>query len=81
MKIIRVPPQHGDALNIRQLFNPIFFEPARRHPDMKRQRSRRQKAKDLAKARELKARYVPLCEMPPVAVYNTLCRYDFRRTR
>lgn len=65
MKIIKlnyVPP----ALNIRYS---IFFPPrATRHPDMTRQRSRRQTAKDLAAARRLKAAslYVSLCRVPPV---------------
>jgi hypothetical protein len=57
---------HSEPLNIRQLLNPIFFEHERRHPDMKRQRSRRQRSKDLKAARELKAqRYVPLYLVPP----------------
>jgi hypothetical protein len=42
-------------LNVRQLLNPIFFERACRHVDMKRQQSRRQRSKDLAQARRLKA--------------------------
>ena len=52
-------------LNVRQLLNPIFFTPAVRHPDMKRQPSRRQRSKDLAAARALKlaCAYVPLCRV------------------
>ena len=53
------------ALNMRQLLNPIFYAVDRRHPDMKRQRSRRQRAKDTAAARALKAVYVPLCRVAP----------------
>ena len=49
------------SLNIRQLLNPLFFTPTTRHPDPTRQRGARQKAKDLAAARRLKAQYVPLC--------------------
>jgi len=50
------------ALNMRQLLNPLVFSPTIRHPDMKRQASRRQRAKDLAAARRLKLEfqeYVP----------------------
>ena len=48
------------ALNIRQLLNPIFFSPISRHPDMKRQRCRKQRAKDLIAARRLKKMVVSL---------------------
>ena len=65
MKIINVyddksclnPWRRG--LNIRQLLNQLFFDRNRRHPDMKRQASRRQRAMDLRAARALKARDVP----------------------
>jgi hypothetical protein len=69
VKIIVLERPRRDALNIRQLLNSIFFPPrAMRHPDMKRQHSRRQTAKDLAAARRLKAAnlYVPLYRVPPV---------------
>jgi hypothetical protein len=49
------------TLNIRQLFNSIFFEREQRHHDMKSQRSRRRRSLDLHQARALKAAYVPLC--------------------
>jgi len=61
MKIIKIFERHGricpgtgPALNIRQLLNPIFFERACRHVDMKRQRLRRLRSKALAQARWLK---------------------------
>lgn len=60
MKIIKVYNTKS-RLNIRQLFNSIFFEHDRRHPDMKRQRSRRHRSLELHQARKLKAAYVPLC--------------------
>jgi hypothetical protein len=46
---------------MRQLLNPLFFSRNVRHPDSTRQRGARQRAKDLAAARRLKAQYVPLC--------------------
>jgi hypothetical protein len=52
-------------LNIRQLFGPLFFERDRRHPDMKRQRSRRRRCKALAAARRLKTQTVPLLFVAP----------------
>ena len=69
MKIINIyghslNPFHS-ALNMRQLLNPIFFSIDQRHPDMKRQHSRRQRSKDLAAARKLKMAYVPLCKVAP----------------
>ena len=48
------------ALNIRRLLNPIFFSPISRHPDMKRQRCRKQRAKDLTTALRLKKMVVSL---------------------
>ena len=48
------------SLNIRQLLNPIFFSPISCHPDMKRQRCRKQRAKDLTAARRLKRMAVSL---------------------
>lgn len=46
--------RHGN-LNMRQLLNPIFFEPVARHPDHRRQRGMRLRARSLRQARELKA--------------------------
>ena len=50
---------HGPALNIRQLLNPLFFSVAKRHPDSKRQRCARLRARALKQARELKTMHVP----------------------
>ena len=65
MKIIVIRdfnrPYLGGNLNVRQLLNPLFFAPVTRHPDSTRQRGARQRDKDLAAARRLKAQYVPLC--------------------
>ena len=47
-------PYLGGNLNIRQLLNPIFFDRSVKHPDQKRQRNRRLRAKELRQARELK---------------------------
>jgi hypothetical protein len=47
----------GSNLNIRQLLNPIFFEPVRKHPDRKRQRCTKQSDLMLWGARTLKRRY------------------------
>jgi hypothetical protein len=44
----------GGNLNVRQLLNPIFFEHTTRHPDHKRQRGMRTRARSLRQARELK---------------------------
>jgi hypothetical protein len=44
----------GGNLNMRQLLNPLFFERACRHVDMKRQRSRRVRSRAVAQARRLK---------------------------
>jgi hypothetical protein len=63
---------HG--LNVRQLLNPIFFERPCRHVDMKRQRSRHQRSKDLAQARRLKMSYVPLWSVPPPDLPGNLYR-------
>jgi hypothetical protein len=60
-----LPWQRGNNLNVRQLFNPLFFTPNRRHPDQKRQRKARLKARTLRQARELKARAVPLRLVDP----------------
>ena len=54
-------PYRGGNLNMRQLLNPLFFSRDIRHPDSTRQRGARQRAKDLAAARQLKVQYVPLC--------------------
>lgn len=67
------------ALNIRQLLNLIFFTPAKKHPDMTRQRSRRQAAKDLAAARRLKAQAIPLCRVAPVDPPDNLDAWDRSR--
>jgi hypothetical protein len=66
------------GLNMRQLLNPIFFGVDRRHPDMKRQRSRRARSRQLAQARALKARFresVPreLVAPPEPAEYFDMC--------
>ena len=53
-------PHLGGNLNVRQLLNPLFFSPDRRHPDRKRQRKARLKALALYQARNLKAMEVPL---------------------
>ena len=69
MKIIKVYC-HNDwrlrwkgNLNMRELLNPLFYAPITRHPDATRQRGARQRAKDLAAARQSKAQYVPLCQV------------------
>ena len=54
-------PYRGGNLNMRQLLNPLFYSRNVRHPDSTRQRVARQRAKDLAAARRMKAQYVPLC--------------------
>lgn len=65
MKIIVVRefdrPWRSGNLNMRQLLNPIFYTRQLRHPDMTRQRGRRQRSKDLKVVRRLKTQYVPLC--------------------
>jgi hypothetical protein len=54
------------SLNIRQLLTPLFFPwGSTRHPDMKRQSSRRQRDRDLRAARALKTAYVPLRMVDP----------------
>jgi len=72
------PGTPRSGLNIRQLLNPIFFSPVIRHQDMKRQLSRRQRAKDFAVARRLKSQYVPLCHVDKT-VY--LCEYNSQLDR
>ena len=68
MKVVRVYPRVYGSLNMRQLLTPLFYGADRAHPDPSRQRKARQRAKDRRAARELKARYVPLCFVPqPVA--------------
>ena len=58
MKVIELNhPSH--SLNIRQLFNPLFYSPVERHPDAKRQRKARVEARALRQARTLKTMYVP----------------------
>ena len=49
-------PYRGGNLNMRQLLNPLFYERTVKHPDQKRQRNRRLRAKELRQARELKGR-------------------------
>ena len=44
----------GTGLNVRELLNPLFYSVDTRHPDMKRQRSRRQRSRALDAARRLK---------------------------
>jgi hypothetical protein len=60
--VVRDPrrPHLGGNLNVRQLLNPIFYAPVDRHPDAKRQRKARLRARALRQARELKAAAVPL---------------------
>ena len=53
------------GLNIRQLLNPLFFSKDRRHPDSKRQRPARIKAKAFKQALQLKCREVPRSLVPP----------------
>jgi hypothetical protein len=54
------------GLNVRQLLAPLFFpQGGTRHPDMKRQSSRRQRDRDLRAARALKTAYVPLRMVDP----------------
>ncbi len=64
-RVIYAGPRPRASLNVRQLFGAIFFEPwtSARHPDMKRQRSRRSLARARAAARALKRAYVPLHEV------------------
>jgi hypothetical protein len=50
----------------------------RRRPDMTRQHSRRQRAKDLRAARELKAAYVPLCFVDPTVYLERFDTYEGR---
>ena len=85
MKIINVydrksclNPFHP-GLNVRQLLNPPFFEPARRHPDSKRQRSHRLRSEAFAQARRLKAAYVPLCLVPPPDLLHDVDWMSYRR--
>jgi hypothetical protein len=65
----------GGNLNMRQLLNPLFFQRDVRHPDGKRQRSSRQRAKDLAAARQLKREYVPLCYVDRTTYLETFDGY------
>jgi hypothetical protein len=61
---LNMPPRH--SLNLRQLLTPLFFPwGGVRHPDMKRQDARKQKARNLRAARALKAKPVPLCRVDP----------------
>ena len=61
--VLEAPPCH--SLNIRQLLTPLFFSREVTHHNMKRQRSRRQRAIDRRAARELKAAPVPLWFVDP----------------
>jgi hypothetical protein len=69
-------PYLGGNLNMRQLLTPLFYDGCKpwlsqtRHPDRKRQRSARLKARALRQARELKTAYVPLVQVDP-ACYIT----------
>jgi hypothetical protein len=65
--VVRDPrrPHLGGNLNVRQLLNPIFYAPVDRHPDAKRQRKARLRARALRQARELKAAAVPLKFVDP----------------
>ena len=78
MKIIciDVPPpwrRRKANLNLRQLLNPIFYAPVRRHPDSTRQRKARERALTLRRLRALKAVQPPLCQVDST-VY--LVEYD-----
>jgi hypothetical protein len=63
-----VSARRGGTLNAAQLLNPLFFSRDVRHPDMKRQRGRRQRAKDLRAARVLKVTELNHCELPCTAI-------------
>jgi hypothetical protein len=71
------PFMHG--LNVRKLLNPIFFGRVCRHMDMKRQRSRRQRSKDLAQARRLKTSYVPLWSVSLPDIPDGIYRADITK--
>lgn len=66
-------PNCRGGLNVRQLLNLIFFLPINHHPNMTRQRRRKQRAKDLTAARRLKGMAVPLDQVD-TTVY--LVEYD-----
>ena len=73
--VVRDPrrPHLGGNLNVRQLLNPIFYAPVDRHPDAKRQRKARLRARALRQARELKAAAVPLpCPLLWLSVQRTV---------
>ena len=69
-------PHLGGNLNMKQLLSTLFYDGSKhwfsqtRHPDHKRQRSARVKARALRQARRLKAAYVPLIQVDP-ACYIT----------
>ena len=63
MNIVKINAQ-APALNVRQLFNPLFFERTVRHPDMKRQRSRRLRSLTLDGCRALKTAHQGSSWMP-----------------
>jgi hypothetical protein len=63
MNIVKVNAQ-VPALNVRQLFNPLFYSIDCRHPDMKRQRSRRLRSITLDGCRALKAQHAGSSWMP-----------------
>ena len=63
--VIAVPPSPRKQLNVKQLFNPLFFAIDRHHPDMKRQRSRRLRSLTLQRQRELKQRRVTYVQPLP----------------
>ena len=71
-------PYLGGNLNMRQLLNPLFYSRSVRHPDTTRQRGARQRAKDLAAARQLKAQYVPLCFVDRSCYIHTF-NHDYGR--
>lgn len=90
MKIVKIYDQKSllnsskPGLNVRQLLNPLFFERACRHVDMKRQRSRHQRSKDMVQARRLK--YAPptwIPELPETHAwekwFNQLDFYGWQR--
>ena len=54
----------GKCLNMRQLLTPLFFPWAtKRHPDHKRQRPARLRARAMKQARKLKVMPVPLAKV------------------
>jgi hypothetical protein len=72
-------PHLGGNLNVRELLNPLFYTPTTHHPDRKRQRGARLRARALKQARELKARDIPLREVDPTVYVEWMDWDDHRR--